>query len=75
MEIKAIYLFFLQDCQAPVDHNAKNINTGCIGSLNQRAVSEFNPKASLCSTNWAIFPGKTATKNAATIQPTFVRCE
>lgn len=38
-----------------------------------RAMSVSSPNAGVSVTNWEMLPGNTATKNAATIQPTWTR--
>jgi len=61
-------------CQAPVDNSAKKIRMNWNGKRSQRFKSESKPNAFLCTTSWAIFPGKTKTKKAAMIRPILFRC-
>lgn len=60
-------------CQASVAHSAQATSSGWNRSRIARARSESSPNASLRVTYCEIFPGKIATKKAATIQPTTVR--
>ena len=53
-----------------MDHRAHTTRTGWKNSRIRRAWSVSRPKASVPVTYWEMLPGKIATKNAATIQPT-----
>ena len=56
-----------------MDHRAHTIRSGWKNSRMSRAWSVSRPKASVPVTYCEMLPGKIATKNAATIQPTGTR--